>query len=355
MLKFTLTPFDVLFFGDARPFDKGSDSASIFPPFPHTVVSSIFARLYQEGIEYKDTPLINAAYGPFLEKAGTLYFPCPMDIFIDEDSGKIEIVKPLSSFNLGNSLIDFKNTDLGDKAKDFLWYRGESDKKIKSFNGFITLQGLKKWCNGNIPAKEDLKESSYFYTIEERIGINIDDETGTTKSEDGLYRVSFVRLKKDVSLVMWLDFNLENLKSKFNDEKSICDFYNNELRVLKLGGESKNAYYSCEMNDFKNIVNCQTTNSFGKKKILFLTPGIFAPDKLSYDNDKNIIDKIGGFYTGIIGKYIIAGVNQKRAKSPKTIRAIKPGSVIYCECQEKVIGFFNKNDDCIGSNLVLIL
>ncbi len=32
MIKFTLTPYDVLFFGSGRPFNRGDVVASIFPP-----------------------------------------------------------------------------------------------------------------------------------------------------------------------------------------------------------------------------------------------------------------------------------------------------------------------------------
>ena len=76
MLKFTMTPLDVLFFGDARPFNKGSDAFSIFLPLPKTFASAVFAKLYhQKEIKYeKGKPIINNVYEPFIEKKRNYLF-----------------------------------------------------------------------------------------------------------------------------------------------------------------------------------------------------------------------------------------------------------------------------------------
>ncbi|MEJ5274199.1 MAG: type III-B CRISPR module-associated Cmr3 family protein, partial [Spirochaetota bacterium] len=48
MIKFTINPYDVLFFGSGKPFNKGGNAKSIFPPFPNSIASSIFAKFYIE-------------------------------------------------------------------------------------------------------------------------------------------------------------------------------------------------------------------------------------------------------------------------------------------------------------------
>jgi len=110
MIKFILTPYDVLFFGNAKPFDRGSDATSIFPPLPNSLTSSIFAKMYHlKDVKHKkEIPLINAVYGPFIEKSDQIYFPSPQDIIIDEQ--EIKYLKILTHFE--DSLLDINNTIL---------------------------------------------------------------------------------------------------------------------------------------------------------------------------------------------------------------------------------------------------
>lgn len=45
MLKFEFEPFDVLFFGSGKAFNRGDDASSIFPPFSHTFAGAISKKL----------------------------------------------------------------------------------------------------------------------------------------------------------------------------------------------------------------------------------------------------------------------------------------------------------------------
>lgn len=358
MLKFTLNPFDVLFFGDGRPFDKGSDALSVFPPYSYTVASSIFARMYQlKGIKYEDKPLIKAVYGPFLQKDDTIYFSSPMDIVTNGELNKIDILQLISQVHSNDTIIDCACTDLGENISNYLWLTGKSHKEIKPFKGYISLEGLKKWQIGEMPCKEDLLRVNETYDYEERIGIHIDDNTGTTMQEDGLYRVLFTRLKNNFKFVFWIDFNVTNLSNYFKNEDDILQFYTTKPCTLKLGGEGKSIYYECKRHDFKSLFqNFKVNFQERLHKVLFLTQGIFTKEH----GKENIITYIYGFKTGVIGKYSIAGINQKRDGSnarQTTLRAIPSGSVIYIENSKSItmpIDFFPINNDFIGSNLILV-
>jgi len=358
VLKFTITPYDVLFFGDAKPFNKGNDGVSVFPPLPNTFASSIFAKLYyQKNIRYDGIKqLIKNVYGPFLQRDGELYFQAPRDIFLKNEDSKsceskkeITILKPISPDE--NFFLQRCKTDIDD-VSCFMWLREDMSKSNKSFDGFISSKGLQKWYEGKYSdiTVDDLLTKDSVYYQEVRTGIKINSESQVTESEDGLFRVSFIRLCMGFEFAFWVDFNLENLKDHFKDEKDILKFFDEKPRVLKIGGESKTAIYRCEIDDFKlNFKNFKKETVEDKKffKHLFLTPMI------SDKPDSNIFEVIDGFKGGVTGKYIIAGINSKSIGS-KTIRAMPAGSVIYTDKgRSELLYFENQSRDFIGSNLML--
>lgn len=67
MLKFTIKPLDVLIFGSGKPFNMGGVADSIFPPFPHSFASAVFAKFYSETkiAIANDKGIYKAVYGPF--------------------------------------------------------------------------------------------------------------------------------------------------------------------------------------------------------------------------------------------------------------------------------------------------
>ncbi|HOK93830.1 MAG TPA: type III-B CRISPR module-associated protein Cmr3 [Spirochaetota bacterium] len=358
MIKFTITPEDVLFFGDAKPFNRGNDGASVFPPLPNTFASSIFAKLYyHKDIKYDGRKqLIKNVYGPFLQKDGELYFQAPKDIFVNEKEPKsweskndVSVLRPMSGKE--NLFLKRCKTDMEDLSC-FMWLGEEIDKDKKSFDGFISLKGLNKWYEGRFSdiKPEDLLKKKSVYKTEVRTGIKINDESGTTESEDGLFKVSFVRLCMGFEFAFWVDFDLENLKGYFRDEKEILKFFDEKPRILKIGGEAKTALYRCEIDDFTlKFKDFKKESGEDKKffKHVFLTPLIFD------ESNKNILKLIEGFKGGVTGKYIIAGINSKSIGT-KTVRAMPAGSVIYTDKNRaQLLTFENQSSDFIGSNLML--
>ena len=72
MIRFTLKPYDVLFFGLGRPFNRGDVVASAFPPHPNTFASAICSKIYQfKNIDISG--ILKSVYGPFISKEDKIY------------------------------------------------------------------------------------------------------------------------------------------------------------------------------------------------------------------------------------------------------------------------------------------
>lgn len=365
MLKFTITPYDVLFFGSGKPFNRGGTAKSIFPPAPNSIASAIFAKFFAEkGIAINDKQgIYKTVYGPFVEKAGKIYFPAPMDILKEkkkeEKSDIITAALKKENFNL----INIKDTDLDEKISALLWTKGNNiQKDYEPFKGYISLEGLKNWYSNVEIKNEELILSKDIFDYESRVSIHIENDKKTVKEEDGLYMVNFVRLKTDVKLVFWIEANYENdsLLSKNNIKKDedLINIFNKQPLVLKIGGETRTASYEVKKDNFFDLFQDFKVNPSGSfKKAVFLTPGVFEN---SGDERKNILDLIGQkVVNGAVGEYTLIGISSKKYNhlGNKIVRAIKPGSVLYFEKSgnhdEKPIKFLEASKTFIGSNLVL--
>jgi len=371
MLKFTFTPYDILFFGSGRPFNRGDVVDSVFPPFPHTFAGAITSKFKK----FADINILKTVYGPFIQNDSKIYFPKPQNIYSKRkkmDLKKFFVVKPLK-VNL--NLFDPKNTNKPEKIETFPTYIGTEN--IEAFDGFISIEGLKKWLNDLEIDKNTILGYKDIFEKEPRVGISIDPTFYSIGSrDDALYRIEFLRLKEDFKLVFWAEFNFSNglQNAGLEDYEKVYDFFNSTPRALKLGGEMKNIHYNVEQNDFKEYIikNLEieekiNLNKGNKIKLLFLTYGIFD----FYDPSENI-PVIEGFkmYSSCYGNYKIVALNSKNFGT-KTKRAYPPGTVFWLESNNEEstinsISFFIKNNrhyylgepkgrqDFIGANLLLI-
>ncbi|MEO0263511.1 MAG: type III-B CRISPR module-associated protein Cmr3 [candidate division WOR-3 bacterium] len=365
MLKFIIKPFDVLFFGGGKPFNIGDTAKSIFPPFPHTFAAAICSKIYSE-FKIDVSNILKSVYGPFLfnERENELYFPKPADIYtLRKKENGVFHLKLLDDNNF--SLFKFENTNKPDDIEKLLIYQGE--KHIESFEGFIIQDGLQDWVDGKKVEKDKIKRFYDVFEYERRVGIKQSLETHTVISEDGLYRIDYLRLKEDWSFVFYVEFDYENLRHpKLSDEDKILQFFKESPKVLKLGGEMKSIYYEVEKDDLKSIISKPDIKSEEVIKVLFLTHSTFNCNKVfpSFSD--------GEIISAVINGYLNLAITSKGLKLDKfTKRGIRAGSVFYVKVSDKNsvnnlwFGFFcpygrnNKtfngrnNKTFIGTNLVI--
>jgi len=376
MLKFTIKPYDVLFFGSGRPFNRGDVVSSIFPPSPNTFASAICSKMYR--IKNMDvSEILKAVYGPFISKENKIYFPKPQNIYKErkkKDIEKVYIVEPSDENRL--KLFKSENTNKPDAHKIPI-YKGKEE--IEPFTAFISLEGLKNWLNDKEIDKNDILLYKDIFENETRIGISIDPSLYSIGGkEDALFRIEFLRLKENIELVFWVEFDSSNSelhKASLNNEDKIEDeileFFNSEPKVLKLGGEMKNVNYEVEKDDFKSWIRKElgiednlSIKRDEKIQVLFFSYGVF-----DFGNDR--LPKIDGFeiYSACFENYEIIGINSKNL-GRKTKRAFPPGTVLWLESENKkkinnptfIVNrdnFYEIDEpkgkqDFIGTNLVLI-
>ena len=373
MLKFILTPYDVLFFGSGKPFQMGDVVASVFPPHPNTFASAICAKINQIK-NIKITNILKAVYGPFIKKGDTLYFPKPLNVYTERKKKSVDKVFIVQPLDMNLKLYNPENTNKPSKIQTFFVYKGIEE--VEPFNAFISTNGLKKWLNDQNIEKEDILEYKEIFMTEPRVGIKIDDSLRSVGGkEDALYRIDFLRLKEDVSFVFWVELDLSNSELKkagLDDEDKILEFFNDGPRVLKLGGEMKNVRYEVENSDFTKWIRDELKiksielKRGNKIEVLFLTYGVFdlTDDKLPKIKDFEIL-------SACFGGYEIIGINSINL-GRKTKRAFPPGTIMLLrsESDEKRMidnpTFLVKKDglyemgnpvgtqEFIGANLVLI-
>ncbi|MCP2619530.1 VacB/RNase II family 3'-5' exoribonuclease [Candidatus Aminicenantes bacterium AC-335-K20] len=144
MLKFTITPLDVLLFRAGRPFNPGDYAESIFPPFPHTFAGAIGGKLWTyKSISIIEQDIITKFYGPFIQKANTFYFPMPLNILRERKTGESERIY-ISIPTKDSKLINTENMNI--EISQLPWIK--TDKEVEPFKSFISLEGLKYWLLG---------------------------------------------------------------------------------------------------------------------------------------------------------------------------------------------------------------
>ncbi|MFN4228160.1 MAG: type III-B CRISPR module-associated protein Cmr3 [Candidatus Ratteibacteria bacterium] len=343
MLKFSLYPFDVLFFGSGKPFNFNvQETSSIFPPFPNTLAGAISNKISTEkGI--KTSKIIKKLYGPFLEKNNEILFPKPLDILIEKKKKEGDITKV--SLKNEFKLINPSNTD-HPKLKALLW-ESKRNKEFETFKSFITLNGLKKWLNDQDVSRDDLVYRKDIFDFDSRVGIKMDYSRNVAEEEDAVYRINFVKLKDDIKIIFFVEFDYDSeLKNcGLDNEDKIHNFFCETIKVLKLGGEMRNVSYEVSKSQKEISNELGFTKPEIKKgdiiKILYLTPGF-----LELNNSCEIL-------TCSIESVNLATYTKDYGKKLK--KGLTAGSVIYAKVNDEKclenIWLNPKDGDFIGSNL----
>lgn len=214
---YELTPFDAWFFRDGRPMNRGEDARgvkSLFPPSAETVVGAFRAALARgHGWSGRGdwTPEIKKVLGdgfddlgglsflgPLLSRKGEALFACPRHVLFQKDeSGK----HAAEWLRLSEPVV----CDLGTAVRLPVPPPRTADSPglAESDGHYLTTSGLKKVLQGELPATSEVFRANDLYSFETRVGILRDEQTRTV-GEASLYNPTFVRLRKDVSLLVGL-------------------------------------------------------------------------------------------------------------------------------------------------------
>ena len=209
-----LSAIDTLMFRDGRPFNQNdagaSEAASVFPPWPPTIVGAVRAKLWQDELKgswhpdrlgsgtnwQKGSTLGTLKFGaPLVMKNGSPVFPVPLHI-VEGKNARGE--KAITSLRPGKSIV----SDLGEQrlpvpeSKTLMGLKTIEDR-------WVNLSGMKKILDGEA---RKLKESDFIkrtdlWTTEPRVGVGIDPDTRTT-SDGRLYMASHIRMADDTILAV---------------------------------------------------------------------------------------------------------------------------------------------------------
>ncbi len=247
MTKLVLHPVDTLFFRDGRPYNQDDpgqvEAASLFPPYPPTVVGAVRAAAARamgwpgstwdaaalgDGVDWQagDKSLGRLRFsGPYILRNGEPLYPASLNLVAGKDKSGADLITYLAPS--GRAL----DTDVG---------AVRLPAPIKTGRGFKTLEGL--WINGTAmaqvlsgqPLGPDWKIVSgilrtpdkfcepsvrpnwiapqrCLWQPESRVGVERDRQTRTTKRferQDGepvrgaLYATAHVRPAQDVALAV---------------------------------------------------------------------------------------------------------------------------------------------------------
>lgn len=319
-MKIKIDALDTLFFRDGKPFTLGAETwaDTLFPPSPSVIYGALRGKYFAEHIaELKDA---NEPDDPTkglriqtiaLQSGNRLLFNLPLD-YVHQKGGEekhVFLLKNTPTTPVSNCPV--KNIVLSEKEMTV--------ENVE--NGLFHSGFLRKYLHGQLERFHCEKLSDYLVS-EPKIGIARQNQTHSSQ-EGMLYRVDMHRLESKMafeeptqSISLFVEFDGLSIPSE---------------GFLKLGGESKSAYYTES--------NATTMNppqlSGNRFKLYLASPAMFEQGWLPEWIDPNTLEGTRGelnfrLETAILGKPIVIGGFDMKKKEPKIMRkAVPAGSVYY--------------------------
>ena len=336
MMQLFIQPLDVWLFRDGRSFNAGSDhrAKSLFPPFPTVIQGALRSnQLALQNIPLDNKELIAGTVGtvddlkdlvlrgPFVaaKKDGkiTRYFPQPQDAVTVNSYKNFVEIKPASIPEAVPSTLR-----ISEKEVPFLLGLQDTPRKAA---GAVWLEkdALMQYLAGE-PVR-GVTDKCLFDT-DARIGIAKDSVKGTTQ-EGMLFEVAFNAPKDGVGLLVEID------------GYEWC-----EPGFLKLGGESRPAYYEPVAAEEKELIPVWKDKLPGRFKLYLTTPAYFEHGWKPLD--WNIFFRGGRveLKAAALGRFItIGGFDQQTQYHKPARRYVPAGSVYYFECIDGKDAFFAEN------------
>ncbi len=326
-MKLQLSAIDTWFFRDGTPFDmKGSPQSGVvgvFPPYPPTIAGAIRAALARRngwdgrgrwkgelaailGDGPADLGRLQIS-GPFVLCCGAPLFRMPRHVLGRVDAGGHWV--PAALLRPSREQVQ---SDLGANVRLPEVAGGTS---LRAGAGrWVTLGGLQRLLDGQLPLAEDVIHESALWTGEGRVGIER-TPASRTAADGALYSTQHTRPAADVSLGVEIDGLPPDWRGPMGD-------------VISLGGEGRLA--ACEAWDAKpKLAFDGPAHDTRAALIVALTPVLLGNASsepvlpgariISACTERPL--RIGGWDTG--------------ARAPLPLRnAAPPGSVWFCELDD---------------------
>ncbi|MBW2118386.1 MAG: hypothetical protein JRH09_10765 [Deltaproteobacteria bacterium] len=332
-MKLFIEPTDVWLFRDNKPFDAGSDHRTVsqFPPSPRVIAGVLRSHhLVIKGVDLRcpssaeiiklvgtsdDPPAGFRLRGPVLARWENekliRYYPLPADAFLGEVEKGLEVYQaqiPTSrpyglKANLPNGLLLLRHH-----------YYGQHKGKMAQTGVWVAESDLLNYLLfGSLPA-ERVKESDELFTIENRIGIGLNDATRSAQATL-LYEVGFVRLRELVGLMV---------------EVSGLDGSEDWPRrgMISIGGENRaGQFHRVDDGQVPEWPENQS-KEWPHFKIYFLTPACFDRGWQPSDWGK-WFTKTLRLVGAAIHRPMLLGGHDLAQHTPKAVRRYVPAGAVY--------------------------
>jgi len=334
MSTFALRPLDTLFFRDGRPYNQDdpsqAEAASVFPPFPPTVVGAVRAALARaigswdaaalgDGVDWQagDRVLGPLRFaGPHVLRGGEPLFPAPLDLVAGRDGNDTAFVTRLAPTRRA------LDTDLGAVRLPAPMIAGNGYKVLEDY--WLAPADMAKALGGARLASNDFVCSSRLWQAEPRVGIRRDPARRST-AERALYAAVHARPAADVALAV----EVTGLR---------------EIRLgaslAPLGGEGRGAWI--EQRDGTIALPAAPALEPGKDGVLRYTVVLITPADLGETwpgPGGRIVDAQGGALPGEVvsactGRAIGVGGWDGLGNRPLPLRPLAPaGSIWFLEAR----------------------
>lgn len=374
-----IKPLDVLFFRDAYPFSAGEAhrARTQFPPLPTTIqgairTATLAPQLASLGASFADYNATDSngnetadaseleqlrselgdattygqlrLRGPFLvasagETPATLWFPTPLDVLVENGTGKQIVLQPAPDAFPGTQWNAPKPASSGFPTP--LVAVGERPQEPKF--RYVHLEQLNNYLQrkdlGAISKKEQREQQEELNFTEQRFGIQIDRKTGTV-APHMLYTAEVIRLKAGDTLLLKVE----------------CPHFPSQ-GLLWLGGEGRAVRYESiepaedsRLESFHSLIDGpirddlrQQVEKTGRFKLYLVKPAIFRNGWLPDFIDPNTLELNPDAYPALqgvqfrlvsasVGKPFPVGGWDLAAHVPKSMfKAVPAGSTYYFE------------------------
>jgi len=323
-IAFRLDPLDMLFFRGGKPFGATDRVASGLPK-PQTPAGALrtwmlkkaecdFKRLgsmMRDGASFEKAvgdlsaefaPIADVKFrGPWFCRDGLPLIPVPPTLKKVEDGEEIVRLDTLKSITIPG----WKSPEGGMLP---LWRK--NNRPMRRLEGFLSLAGLKKYCEGGAPGPGDVIPAGDLYEIETRTGIGVDPDS-LSAADSHIYAVGMLALKQDVCLYVEVDA-----------PESVTEWLPGAGDTLPLGGEGRRV----NVEPVKRV-EWPSANPSGDEQgamLILTSPGLFngwKPKKLN-----------GSLVSAAVGGYEAVSGWDMAKNGPKPNRfAVNAGSVYFVD------------------------